>query len=287
MPELPEVETIRRQLEKACVRKRIQSVFVDEKDRFVFRKNRPQAVKKALLDARIRKVRRRGKYFWFELNRKPWILFHLGMTGNIEIRGKESYRKAWGGKAIWEGREHLLSNGPHPRFCRLFFELSDGGAIAFTDPRRFGRIQLVEDPLHEPPLNKLGPDPLEDFPNLRALQKLLSGRKAPIKSLLLDQHLFAGVGNWIADEVLYQAGISPHRLARDLSLAEIKELRAKTLKVIRQAVRLDADYSRYPDFWLFHDRWGKRKEAYTSRGYEIRHDTIGGRTSAWVPALQK
>jgi len=108
-----------------------------------------------------------------------------------------------------------------------------------------------------------------------------------MKALLLDQSFAAGVGNWIADEVLYQARIDPRRRAGTLTDPEIRRLRTAIRHVMSVSVRARNDSDRYPRRWLFHDRWGRNPKAYTSRGEKIRHDTIGGRTTAWVPSVQR
>ena len=133
----------------------------------------------------------------------------------------------------------------------------------------------------------LGFDPLLDPPGAGDLARALARRRAPIKSVLLDQGLFAGVGNWIADEVLYQARLRPQRLASDLELAEVRRLRARLVAIVARAVAVDADADRFPRTWLFHRRWGKDARARTARGERIVHETIGGRTAAWVPARQR
>lgn len=209
------------------------------------------------------------------------------MTGNVEIRRSGgSFTRAWGGRKLWsEGKRER--GAPFLPYCRLRMVMEGGTEIAITDPRRFGRIRLAHDPLTEPPISKLGHDPLQSFPNAKSLAKILAKRRAPVKAVLLDQSVFAGVGNWIADEVLFQAGISPHRLAAKLSPPEVARLRTKLLAIVRRAVADRADYDRYPSTWLFHHRWGKTEGARTSRKHPIVHDTIGGRTTAWVPALQK
>jgi formamidopyrimidine-DNA glycosylase len=155
-----------------------------------------------------------------------------------------------------------------------------------TNARRLGRIRLLWDPCHEPPIANLGFDPLLDLPPARGIGDLLSRRRAPIKAVLLDQGCFAGVGNWIADEVLYQAGIDPRRPARELSVEEVRRLRRRLRLVIERAVRVQADSSRFPRTWLFHHRWGRRPRARTPKG-PIRFDTVGGRTTAWVPRAQR
>eukprot|EP00976_Prorocentrum_cordatum_P106657 1194497-Prorocentrum_minimum.AAC.2 len=101
--------------------------------------------------------------------------------------------------------------------------LDNGKRVAFTDARRFGRIRLREDPPSAPPISELGFDPVHDRPSLGEFASKLSGRKAPIKAVLLDQAFCAGVGNWIADEVLYQAGVHPKGPAADLSPEQVKK----------------------------------------------------------------
>jgi formamidopyrimidine-DNA glycosylase len=113
----------------------------------------------------------------------------------------------------------------------------------------------------------------------------LSNRKTAIKAALLQQAVFAGVGNWIADEVLYQTRISPRRSCTDLTPKDIRSLHRTLLRILHRAIEAEADAARFPDTWLFHHRWGKKAET-TARGENIRFDTIGGRTTAWVPERQ-
>ena len=104
--------------------------------------------------------------------------------------------------------------------------------------------------------------------------------------MLLDQSLFAGVGNWIADEVLYQARLRPDRRASALKPEE-QAPASRLLAIVKRAVSVDADSDRFPKGWLFHHRWGRDPEAQTARGEKISHATIGGRTTAWVPSRQR
>jgi formamidopyrimidine-DNA glycosylase len=291
MPELPEVETARARLNKALVGRRITKVVVDKEDFVCFDQDEPTAVARALKGAKVIGTGRKGKYLWLNLDRKHSVLLHFGMTGNIEIRRRNKKKEldgewGWGGIALWNTQANQLQSHKPPRFCRLFLELEDGVQVALTDPRRFGRIRLSEDPAHAPSIVRLGFDPLYDFPSAKKLGEKLARKRIAVKAALLDQAIFAGVGNWIADEILYQAGINPHRLTCDLASAEITRLRAKLLAIIRHSVKLEADYGLYPKNWLFHYRWGKAKNAVDGRGREILFETIGGRTTAWVPAAQ-
>ena len=136
-------------------------------------------------------------------------------------------------------------------------------------------------------MSRLGFDPLLALPPPRRFVELLAARSVVIKSLLLNQGFAAGVGNWIADEVLYQARIDPRRRARDLDEREAKRLRRVLGRVVKAAVAVDAESSRYPAGWLFHRRWGKQAEATTARGEAIRthrdrraHHRLGPRPSS-------
>jgi formamidopyrimidine-DNA glycosylase len=201
-----------------------------------------------------------------QLDERPWPLFHFGMTGSFEF-----YR----------------SLEDRPRFWKVELLMDDGVRLAMPDARRFGRIRLQQDPEAEAPLLDLGADPLLSPPSFEEMVESLRRRHAPIKAALLDQSLFAGVGNWIADEVLFQAGIRPDRPASSLGPSDVRRLRSRLLSVIRRAVAVDADSDRFPRTWLFHHRWGKNALARTSRGEPITHATIGGRTTAWVPKRQR
>ncbi|MGH7308646.1 MAG: DNA-formamidopyrimidine glycosylase family protein [Candidatus Rokuibacteriota bacterium] len=278
MPELPEVEAARRALERLARGRRIVGVRCVE-DRIVCEGVTPARLRRALLGRRIRAVRRRGKHLWLELDRRPWPCFHFGMTGGFHSP------RAPGVRLVAYGRRHPGEVWP-PRFTKLVLQFAGGREAAFADARRLGRIRLRHDPRREPPISLLGFDALLELPTLRSFADLLRERAAPIKAVLLDQSFAAGVGNWIADEVLYQAGIAPQRRANTLSDAELRRLRARIRSVIRTSVRTLNDSSRYPRTWLFHTRWDG-PGAVTPRGEAIRYLTIGGRTTAWVPARQR
>jgi len=264
LPELPEVEAARKKALQHLQGRRIVEAHC-RPDPIVLSSGSSRKVEKALLGATIEGAGRFGKHLWFELDRKPWPVFHFGMTGAFHFLGPASET---------------------PRFLKLELRLDDGHGFAFTDPRRFGRLRLAHDPRQEPPLLGLGHDPLFGLPEVAELTRLLGARKTPIKAVLLDQAVFAGVGNWIADEVLYQSALKPHRPAASLSKAEVARVRTTLLRVIRFAVSVNADSDRFPRTWLFHHRWGRVTGSTTGRGEAIVHDTVGGRTTAWVPSRQ-
>lgn len=264
VPELPDVEAARTRLARVLRGRRLVSVRAAP-DPIVFDSVSSLQVARALRGRVVRAVRRKGKHFWWELDERPWPVFHFGMTGAFLVG----------------------ASGELPRSWRLDVVTDRGQRLVFTDPRRFGRIRLRRDPEKEPPLSELGPDVLDELPGPRALARTLAGRHAPIKAVLLDQTVFAGVGNWMADEVLYQAGIRPHRPASRLTAGEVRLLRARLRAIVRRAVAVAADSERFPRPWLFHHRWRRGPLAVTHRRERIVHETIGGRTAAWVPERQR
>ena len=281
MPELPEVEAARRAAQMVAKGRRIVEAHVAD-DPIVFEGVAPARIRRALVGRRVEAVRRHGKHLWLELDRRPWPCLHFGMTGGIHLPTGRAVR------LVSDGRVHR-PDWP-PRFTKLHLRFAGGGELALADGRRLGRIRLRRDPATEPPISTLGFDTLHELPTASRLHALLRERSAPIKAVLLDQSFAAGIGNWIADEVLYQAGIAPKRRARTLSAAEAGRLRAKIRSVIGLAVRAGSDSDRYPRWWLFHRRWGHRRggpPATTARGEHIRHETVGGRTTAWVPTVQR
>jgi formamidopyrimidine-DNA glycosylase len=174
-----------------------------------------------------------------------------------------------------------------PRFAKLHFHFAGGGELAMTNARRLGRIRLREDPLHEAPIADLGFDPLLEMPATKDFAARLGARKGRLKSVLMDQRFIAGVGNWIADEVLYQARIDPRRRGSELNEAEARRVGRVLSRIIRRAVEVDADKTRFPRAWLFHRRWGKRTDALTAKGEPIEFLEIAGRTTAWAPSVQE
>ena len=277
MPELPEVETARRAAIAVAAGRRIVDVAVAD-DPIVFEGVRPARIREAVLGRWVRAVRRHGKHVWFELDRRPWLAVHFGMAGGLHTSRHRGVRLVSTGRRVEAGWP--------PRFTKLRLAFEDGHELAVADGRRLGRIRLRRDPAAEPPIAALGFDALHGVPRTARFRALARARTAPIKALLLDQSFAAGVGNWIADEVLYQARIAPRRPVRSLSDQELDRLRARLRAVVRTAVGARAESDRYPRSWLFHRRWDRRPGV-TVRGDAILRETIAGRTTAWVPAMQR
>ena len=209
MPELPEVETVARGL-RAVQGRRIVAVRVDWERTVV---PPPPAFEARLLGQRILAVRRRGKWLVLSLEGGAGLLVHLRMSGRLLLES--------GG----------VEEDPH---TRVVLGLDDGRRLRFSDPRKFGRMVLTEDP--EAVLGALGPEPLgEDF-TPRRLGEMLSRRRARLKSLLLDQRFVAGLGNIYVNEILWRAGLHPLRRANTLSTVEVARLHHAIQEVLEEAI---------------------------------------------------
>ena len=277
MPELPEVERGRKLAEAVAAGRRIEAVTCAD-DPIVFDGVEAAQWRAALEGKRVVAARRWGKQLWLEFDAPPHPLFHFGMAGGFKTPASVPLQ-------LKSGPREDASEWP-PRFMKIQLRFDNGGELAMTDGRRLGRLLLRENPEQEPPVSKLGFDPLLAMPSASRFSTLVRARGGNLKSLLLDQSFAAGVGNWIADEALFQAGIDPRRRASSLTDAEARRLRGRLRSIVSRAVDANADDSRYPRTWLFHRRWGKRDDARTARGEPIEHVTIGGRTTAWVPLRQ-
>ncbi len=279
MPELPEVERGRRVALKVARGRRIVEARCAD-DPIVFDRVSPARIRRALVGRRVQDVKRHGKHLWFELDTRPWPCLHFGMTGG--------FHTAPGGPRVkLESTGKKPDHAWPPRFTKLHLVFDDGGELVMADARRLGRIRLRRDPASQPPISRLGFDAHRGLPPFARFRELVRGRAAPLKALLLDQGFAAGVGNWIADEVLYQARLDPRRRANTLTDPEIMRMRAALKRVVDTSVRVSNDSDRYPRGWLFHRRWGRNPRAVTMTGERIRHITVGGRTTAWVPTRQR
>lgn len=280
MPELPEVETVRRTLERVLVGKKIVEAEIAP-DEIVLKGIPSTFVHDTIINRTVTAAGRKGKYFWLELDEKPWLFAHLGMAGWLREVGEPTIRLREHGQAPMEDETG------RPRFLKMMLTANDGRKIAMTDGRRLSRIWMCESPERDTAISKLGPDCYLELPSANAIHSKLAKKNAPIKAILLDQAIFAGIGNWIADEVLYVAGIRPSRLGSSLSEEESSNLRTAIKKVIDHAVKVGADKEQFPKTWLFHSRWGGKGGEETLDGEKIIREQIGGRTTAWVPTRQK
>ncbi|MFN8186774.1 MAG: DNA-formamidopyrimidine glycosylase [Gaiellales bacterium] len=215
MPELPEVETVRRRLEPVLCGRRLERVRILD-DRLTH-PEAAAAVAKRLEGEQVIGVSRRGKYLIFGLSSGAHLLVHLRMTGSFRC-----------------GENGLAAADPHRR---AVVRLDDGSDVAFRDVRRFGTWTLLGPEELEPYLDaRLGPEPLEASFTARSLRTALSVRRCPVKSALLDQRVAAGVGNIYADEALWHARIAPRRRSGTLTAEETRRLARSIRSVLRRGI---------------------------------------------------
>lgn len=225
MPELPEVETIRRGLEKEILGQAIKDV------KAVWAKSFPDAAKAAR--HKVTKLERRGKVLIVGLDRDRSLLFHLKMTGQLVLVKVDGERFAGGHPN--ESMQHELPD----KSTRVIFEFESGDRLFFNDQRKFGWIKLVEtahvnlDKL----LARMGPEPLSDQFTLKEFAQKVQKSRAPIKAIILDQSTVSGVGNIYADESLHLARLHPQRLGSSLRDAEIKRMHQSIRDIIALGIQ--------------------------------------------------
>jgi formamidopyrimidine-DNA glycosylase len=264
MPELAEVEYFRRQW-NAGIGHRVTKISLHA-DKRVFRGTDTRALRKKLAGARLLTSEARGKRMLFRFSNENWLGLHLGMSGKMQTALADFRQKKHDHLVLYQ-RER---------------------ALVFTDARQFGRVQFHHAKI-APPWWENGVPEIVSAKFSRAFldRFLYRHRKAPIKAVVLMQPGFSGIGNWMADEILWRARILPSKLAGKLSPAERDGLFRATKFVARESLRIiGPDDSTLPRTWLIHERWrtgGKCPRHKTV----LRRATIGGRTTAWCPKCQK
>ncbi len=266
MPELPEVETIVRQLNKKVTGKRIKKAEVY--DSIV------DAKIKKLSSIFIRKVWRRAKYIVMELNHGQYLLTHLGMTGHFHY---------------WDNKR--ISNHPEKYMVSKFL-FSDNSFLTYNDIRKFGSMKLVNRKQLDKVLSKHGPEPLEKDFTITKFQEMLSQKaRANIKTTLMNQRVIAGIGNIYAQEALYFAGISPLRQAGSLSMQESKLLYAELRRILQQAIKHHGttvdNYSNLEGSGGFQNYLAVYQRKKCEQGHELNKIVVGGRGTSYCSQCQR
>lgn len=227
MPELPEVETIRRDLAEQIIHKKIQDVAV-LKQRLV--KQSITLFKNELINDAIKKADRIGKLLGFELNSGKRLLIHLKMTGQL------IYQK--GNKTVAGGHSFKSGENIYPnKYTYITITFADHSQLFFNDMRQFGYMQVVDQTEWERVLEKYGIEPLQKDFTFENFASALGKRTTTIKAALLNQQLFAGIGNIYADEICFAARVLPDRRVNTLTDVEKKALYTASKKVIAKAVQ--------------------------------------------------
>jgi len=267
MPELPEVETVKRGLAKSWIGRTITGVELRRDNlRFPF----PKDFDIDLVDQKITDVRRRAKYLLIDLENGSVLLSHLGMSGRWTLDASDSSGK----------HDHVV------------LHLDDETMSVYADPRRFGVLDLYDGKSHKL-LDHLGPEPLENWTG-QMLFDTISGRKAAIKTLILDQKIVVGVGNIYACEALNRVGISPLRKGDEVGLEDCKKLVAQIRETLQDAIAAggstlkdfaaaDGALGYFPHQFKVYDKEGQE----CSCGTSIERIVQTGRSTFWCPSCQQ
>jgi formamidopyrimidine-DNA glycosylase len=287
MPELPEVETVVRQLGPEVEGHRIERL--EALDERWSRPLPPRQLGDAVGGAAIERLSRRGKYILMGLDGGRTLVMHLRMTGNLVLREGEEVLDPSEGRRLYESERST-----EERHLRARFVLDDGRELWFTDPRRFGEAFLIQDDRLEARFAKLGVEPLSPEFTAKALGQMAAGRTAPLKSFLLDQSGVAGVGNIYADEALFRAELHPLSPAGSMRPEHLEALRDAVVAALEAGI--DAGGSSIDDYrdargekgamqdeFLVHTREG---EDCPRCGGTIARIVVGGRSTYFCSGCQ-
>ena len=269
MPELPEVETIKKYLEKDLIGRKIKDVKILNKKSFY-------GDKKKILNSKILKIERVGKIIIFKLSNNLNLVFHLKLTGQL----------------LFSNILKFLRKSESQKYTRIIFKL-DNGFLFFNDARKFGWVKVLDNEKLKQELSKLGREPFSL--SFQYLKEIFSKTKRPIKLILMDQEKIAGLGNIYANEALFLAKIHPLKPANKLSEKEIKNLLSAIKKIIQKAIRLqgtsfrfyvkpDENKGSYQEEFLVYQRKDEKCLRCKSK---IKYIKIGGRGSFYCSKCQK
>jgi formamidopyrimidine-DNA glycosylase len=291
MPELPEVEVTRRRIAPLLVGRRVARVHTSRPSYFFL--TPPARLRRGLEGRGIAKLERLGKYLLADVEGGAKLLLHLGMTGQLFADGVASVRLLSASRRVALAPEEQRRFAPD-RHTHLRLEFADAGpAVIFRDVRKFGKVQLLAPGERTARLDRLGTDALAITG--AALFAATRGRKAAIKTLLLDQAIVAGTGNIYADEALFLAGVRPRRAAGRVTRAECERIAEALRRVMLRSIETggssisdyvapDGSDGAYQDERRVYAREG---EACATCGTRIRRSVLGARSAHWCPSCQR
>jgi formamidopyrimidine-DNA glycosylase len=284
VPELPEVEIVRRELSPVMTGVRIDQVELRRPD---LRAPFPRRFRARLEGRTVTRLERRAKYLLAELSSGETLLMHLGMSGSFRIATTEKF-------GLEEGATGQSEDAALGRHDHVLLHLSSGATVIFNDPRRFGVMDLLPPgglPAH-PAIGTLGPEPLSDDFDGYALARACAGKKTTLKAALLDQRVVSGLGNIYVSEALHLAGLSPHRRASTIATPagaprEAAHRLAATIKQVLEEAIARASGTRYRSSrFRVYDREGAPCRRRSCRGI-IRRRTQAGRSTFYCGVCQR
>lgn len=290
MPELPEVETIVRDLNKKVLGRAFIDVWTDSK-KIVKKPQNFEEFKKEIKRRKIEKVKRRGKNILLELSGGKALLVHQKLTGHLLLGNWEKEGEVWKPQATGPLED------PMNRFLHLIFWLDDGKQLALSDLRKFAKVELWDSQklVKSKELKSLGPEPLEKSFTFQKFQEVLKQKKRKIKQILMDQTAIAGIGNIYSDEILFTAKIHPFKEVSKLNKLELKRIYQAIKKILKKAIELRGEsISDFRDLEGKKGYFDKIRKAYRREGEkcprcgtQIKRIKLGGRSAHFCPKCQK
>jgi len=289
MPELPEVETTVKGLQKKVLNRTFLDVWTDV-EKLVKKPESLEKFKKLIKGKKIKKIWRRGKNIIFDLSNDYSLLVHQKMTGHLLV----------GNWKIKKGKWISLKKGPLEdpmnRFLHLIFWLDNGKQLALSDLRKFAKVELqkIEKLKKSKSFQKLGYEPLSKDFTFKKFKEVIKGKKGRIKQILMDQTVIAGIGNIYSDEILWRAKIHPFKDVLKLKEKELKELYKNIRKVLKKAIELQGEsISDYRTPTGEKGRFDKLRKVYRREGEKcsrcgatIKRVKLGGRSAHFCPHCQ-
>jgi formamidopyrimidine-DNA glycosylase len=289
MPELPEVETIRRDLATKIIGAKIISVEVKDK-----KLGETKNFASVLVGNKIADVERIGKLLILKISSDKFLLIHLKMTGQLVFEDREELIA--GGHEFAEGSVLEEIGGKLPnKYTRFILNFIGDKKLFFNDTRRFGYVKLVDKKELAAIKNKYGIEPLQINFTLTALKKAMAGRRVPVKTLLMDQQKISGIGNIYASEILFAARINPTRLVNSLTDQEIAKIFQSAKAVLKKAIKhRGTTFSDYVDTSGKKGNFSKLLQVYERVGEKcfgclgkIKSVKLAGRSTYFCPKCQK
>lgn len=290
MPELPEVETIVRDLQKKVLGRKIKDVWTDWK-KIIKRPIDFEKFKEEIKGRKIKEIERKGKNILFKLSGDKTLLVHQKLTGHL-LLGK--WRQKDGGwRPIAQGPLEDQMN----KFLHLIFWLDNGEQLALSDLRKFAKVELwdTKDLLESEEFKRLGPEPLEKSFTFQKFDKALERQKGKIKQILMDQTIISGIGNIYSDEILFEAKIHPFKEVSKLTQVELKRIYQAIKKILKKAIKLRGEsISNFRDLQGKKGYFDKMRKVYRREGEKcsrcgtiIKRIKIAGRSAHFCPKCQK
>ncbi len=288
MPELPEVEVVKRSLNKKILNLAIKRVEICDGN-LRYKINKSETLK--LVGKKIKRIRRRSKFLIFDIGTNIFMMAHLGMTGKFFFVDKDQ-------KKIKTSFYYSLNKKKDRAHDRLIFYLQNNQKLIYNDTRKFGFIKIYKslNPNDNPHLKKLGPEPLEKNYNIKYFKSYIYGKNRSIKNIMMDQKFISGLGNIYVNEILYYSGVRPTKNIKKLRDFEIAKIIKNTKKILKISIKeggssikdFSSENGKTGSFQQYFKVYGRKNENCSNPDCKtpIKKITISNRASFYCPQCQ-